>query len=200
MINYIFDCGKVLVRYDPAELTAACTPKEHCDAVCAVAFDRLYWDRLDDGSITEEEIKKAIRPRLTAEQYPFACAALDGWVQNLPPVAGMLELIQRLKAQGGKIYLLSNISKGFAEDWAKNPYLKELFALFDGLVCSGPIGLTKPHREIYEYLLNTYHLKAEECIFIDDAPINIAGAERCGIRGYLFDGDAQKLEAYLREQ
>ena len=195
--NYIFDCGKVLVHYEPKELTAACTPKEHCDAVCQAAFDRLYWDPMDDGSFTEEMIKEALRTRLPAEQYPYACAAIDGWIKNLTPIDGMKELIQALKARGGKIYLLSNISKKFAEEWAENDYLKDLFPLFDGLVCSGPIGMIKPHKEIFEHLLKTYDLKAEESIFIDDAPINIEGARKCGIQGYLFDGDLNKLKNSL---
>lgn len=195
--NYIFDCGKVLVRYEPMELTAACVPAEMAEEICKAAFDRLYWDPLDDGSFTEEDIKEAIRPRLTEEQYPYACAALDGWIRNLTPIAGMKELIQALKAQGHGIYLLSNISKKFASDWAENAYLKELFAMFDGLVCSGPLGITKPHKEIFEYLLQTYHLKAEECLFIDDASVNIEGAKACGIQGYLFDGDMKKLKNSL---
>ena len=195
--NYIFDCGKVLVRYEPMELTAACVPAEMADEICRVAFDRLYWDPLDDGSFTEEMIKEALRTRLTAEQYPYACAAIDGWIKNLTPIDGMKELILALKARGGKIYLLSNISKKFAEEWSENDYLKDLFPLFDGLVCSGPLGITKPHKEIFEYLLDTYHLKAEECLFIDDAPINIECAKACGIQGYLFDGDVEKLKNSL---
>ncbi len=195
--NYIFDCGKVLVRYEPKELTEACVQGAAAKEICAVAFDRLYWDRLDDGSMTEEDIKAAIRSRLSEEEYPLACAVLDGWIKNLTPVPAMLELVRALKARGAKIYLLSNISKGFAANWPENPYLKELFSHFDGLVCSGPLGITKPHREIFEHLLNTYGLKAEECLFIDDAPVNIEGAAKCGIAGYVFDGDAQKLAEFL---
>lgn len=195
--NYIFDCGKVLVRYEPKELTDACVQGPMAEQICKVAFDRLYWDRLDDGSITEEGIKEAIRPRLSAEEYPLACAVIDGWVQNLTPVPAMLELVKDMKAQGKGIYLLSNISKGFAATWSENPYLKELFSHFDGLVCSGPLGITKPNAEIFAYLLKTYDLKAEECFFIDDAPVNIEGAAKCGIDGYVFDGDVQKLRKFL---
>ena len=81
-------------------------------------------------------------------------------------------------------------------------HYKELDILqqFDGLVLSAPIHLLKPTAEIFQYLLDTYHLKAEECLFIDDLPRNITGAEKCGIKGYLFDGDAERLEQYLREQ
>ena len=194
--NYVFDCGKVLQRYEPDELTAAALGKK-AEKIRDVVFDRLYWDRLDDGTITEEEMKEDFRRRLSAEEYPLACTVLDGWIKNLTPVEGMLELIIDIKAKGGKVYLLSNINKRFAAHWDENPYIKELFSHFDGLVCSGPIGLVKPHREIFDYLLETYDLKAEECIFVDDTPINIESAIRYGLQGYLFDGDAEKLRKYL---
>ena len=57
--------------------------------------------------------------------------------------------------------------------------------------------MVKPSHEIYRYLLDTYGLKAEECIFVDDNAANIAAGEAVGIRGYLFDGDVSKLRTHL---
>ena len=64
-------------------------------------------------------------------------------------------------------------------------------------VTAGPIGMVKPHREIYEHLLTVCGIRAEETLFIDDNPENIAAAEALGIRGYLFDGDVPRLRRYL---
>ena len=68
---------------------------------------------------------------------------------------------------------------------------------FDGTVVSALVGICKPDRRIYEYLLFKYGLKAEECIFIDDLPANIEAAKEVGIHGILFDGDVQKLKSSL---
>ena len=76
-------------------------------------------------------------------------------------------------------------------------WIKELLDKFDGVVLSGKIGLTKPNKEIFEYLLNTYKLNANECLFIDDSPLNINGAKNAGIEGYVFDGDVQKLREFI---
>ena len=76
--------------------------------------------------------------------------------------------------------------------------IKELFSLFDGLVFSGPIGMIKPSREIFEHLLEKYSLDAKECIFIDDSELNINGAKAAGLNTYRFDGNADKLREYLR--
>ena len=68
---------------------------------------------------------------------------------------------------------------------------------FDGLVMSGALGITKPTPEIFNYLLKTYDLNPAECIFIDDRADNVEGARAVGMAGYQFDGDAQKLAAFL---
>jgi putative hydrolase of the HAD superfamily len=71
--------------------------------------------------------------------------------------------------------------------------------MFDGLVLSGEINIVKPNAEIFEYLLSKYNLNREECIFVDDNKANITGAEKAGIKGYLFDGDAEKLHTAIAE-
>ena len=90
--------------------------------------------------------------------------------------------------------MLSNISIGFAKNYSSVEELKELFSLFDGLVFSGPIGKLKPHKEIFQHLLDTYNISADECIFIDDNLSNVMGANNAGINGYLFDRDLERLQ------
>ena len=131
------------------------------------------------------------------ELHNGACQVYDGWIYLKKPIDGMQKLVADIKSQGGKLYLLSNISKGFAENYHKNVWVGELLSLFDGLVFSGPLGIVKPDAKIFNYLLDTYNLNADECIFIDDSPKNVLGAEKVGIKGYLFDGDAKKLRKEL---
>lgn len=57
----------------------------------------------------------------------------------------------------------------------------------------------KPQKEIYMRLFARFGLKAEECYFIDDQPLNIEGARQCGMQGYVYDGDRKKLEEKLEE-
>jgi len=54
----------------------------------------------------------------------------------------------------------------------------------------------KPDPRLYRILLDRYGLKAEECVFIDDNPANVAGAEAVGIKGILFK-NAEQLRAEL---
>lgn len=196
--NVIFDFGNVLGRYVPEEMTAAIVSDPTAAAViCPVVFDRLYWDKLDYGGITDEELKAGFCSRLPQEYHADACRIYDRWHTLMPPVPGMQKLVADIKAAGGRLYLLSNISIGFAEQYHEVEWIRELFSLFDGLVFSGPIGMAKPDPAIFEHLLTHYGLRAEECVFIDDAPRNITACEAVGIRGILFDGDAANLRDTL---
>ena len=62
---------------------------------------------------------------------------------------------------------------------------------------SGPIKMAKPQKEIFEYVLDSFNLCHEDCLFIDDVEDNIKGAESAGIKGYLFDGDAEKFKKFI---
>ena len=57
----------------------------------------------------------------------------------------------------------------------------------------------KPERQIYETLLERYGLKAEECYFVDDTPLNVVGAMRCGMDGAVFHGSVEELRVHMRE-
>ena len=196
--NYIFDFGQVLVRFDPLFMTKTFVKdEEDCALVSRVVFDRLYWDRLDIGSITDEEVKEGICSRLPKRLQNKACRVYDNWIYNLPIINGMKELIFQLKKQGKGLYLLSNISIGFSQKYKSVPEISEILSLFDGLVFSGPIGKVKPTKDIYDHILSKYSLKAEECLFIDDNEDNIVGSKKAGIAGYLFDGDKEKLKKYI---
>ena len=56
----------------------------------------------------------------------------------------------------------------------------------------------KPQSEIYRLLCEKFSLKAEECFFIDDSPVNIEGAIFNGFSATVFRGDAARLRGELR--
>ncbi len=198
--NIIFDFGRVLVQFDPEYMTSVYVDdSSDRDMVAKVVFDRLYWDRLDDGSITDQEVLKGIYSRLPERLHQAARLVYENWMQNIPFIDGMKELVFALKKEGRKLYLLSNISKGFSEGYKNIPCLSEVLSRFDGLVFSGPLGITKPGKDIFEHLLAKFEVDRNDCIFIDDSQKNILGAEKIGIKGYLFDGDAKKLYSFLQK-
>ena len=193
--NLIFDFGQVMVLFKRKYMVERfVTDPEDSAILQEVVFDRLYWDRLDAGTITDEETLSLVCERIPERLHASAREIYYNWIYNIPEIAGMSELIREMKARFGvKVYLLSNISKYFASHVSEIECLKD----FDGLVLSSTCGHVKPDRDIYEHICEKFSLIPEECIFIDDRADNIAGAEAYGIRGYVFDGDPRRLKEHL---
>ena len=60
--------------------------------------------------------------------------------------------------------------------------------------------LVKPQPEIFRLLCDRFHLKPEECVFVDDSPANVESAILTGMDGLVFYGDAQRLRRELTEK
>jgi sugar phosphate isomerase/epimerase/FMN phosphatase YigB (HAD superfamily) len=193
--NLIFDFGQVMVSFKRKYMVEQfVTDPEDSALLQEVVFDRLYWDRLDAGSIEDEEVLRLVCERIPERLHKSARDIYYNWIYNIPEIEGMSDLILEIKRRFGvKVYLLSNISKYFA---AHADEIKCL-TVFDGYVLSSTCGFIKPNRDIYEHICTKFSLIPEECIFIDDRADNIEGAENFGINGYIFDGDVLRLKKHL---
>ena len=192
--NIIFDFGQVLVHFDPHYMvTRYVTDEADVKLLETVVFDRHYWDRLDEGTISDEEVMDGVRSRIPERLHAAAHDIYYNWIYNIPEWEGMREAVCELKCRGYKLYLLSNICTYFAAHKDEIPMLK----LLDGCVFSGEIQIVKPTRAIFEHLLKKFGIKADETIFVDDRRDNIAGGEAVGIRGYVFDGNAARFMEWV---
>ena len=192
--NVIFDFGQVMVRFDPYAI-AAHTLDDPDDAALLVPilFDRLYWDRLDAGTISDQEVLDAVCARLPERLHAAASEIYYGWIHHLPEIPGMPELVQDLKLRGIRVALLSNISHYFVSHAHEIPTL----ALFEYCVFSADLGITKPDARIFAKAFEGGGFTPAQTLFVDDSPANVQGARDFGLQAYLFDGDAAALRAYL---
>ena len=60
---------------------------------------------------------------------------------------------------------------------------------FEVLVNSSMVGVMKPDLQAYRLVLDALKLPPEVCLFIDDKPANVQGAQSVGMRGVLIDRD-----------
>lgn len=190
--HIIFDMGNVLLRFD-AEATARGAVGNHPELSKIVEYTVFTpeWKQLDKGILSEEEALSRMIAR--APQYQEEITAMMArWTQYLFPMEEMVPLIARLKDKGYSLHLLSNASLRFYEYSPSIPAI----GMMDTLNVSASMKLLKPQPEIYLRTLKEHHLKANECLFIDDLPENIAGAEAVGIHGHCFV-DAAELENFL---
>lgn len=109
------------------------------------------------------------------------------------PVEGILELLQTLKKNGYRLYLLSNAAIRQHEYLAR----AEASKLMDGTLISADVKLLKTDPQIYQTFLKKFDLKAEECVFIDDTPINVEGALYENMAGIVFNMNAYALKQTL---
>ena len=175
--NIVFDFGGVMVDFDPKEYLV----DRFCNAdveeqVSALTFDSEEWKLLDAGLITRFEANQ----RMLAKAREQGCAfevqgVLDDWMHILRPRRRMQELVQKLKAHGYCVYYLSNIP----EDVLDLLMNRDMKGLFDGGVASCEVHINKPDPRIYKALLEKYHLKAQESVFIDDRLDNVQAAHWC---------------------
>ncbi len=201
--HIFFDFGRTIVEHpeDGAGLrivrATGVTDEADAARIRDVVFSAAkYANDLDDGSITREQYKALLRGDLPERLHEYALAAADYHISALPVLPGMLELLQKLKADGYKLYITSNLDEkhaGEMKDTVIAPY-------FDGMLFSSHIRIRKPHAAFFETALSRFGVKAEECLFIDDLTDNVAAAEVCGIKSLLFRGDVAEAERFIYEQ
>lgn len=176
----IFDFGDVFINLDkPAierEIKALGVPEITPEMLeQAAAYEK--------GSITSEAFVSYF-----TSQFPYIKASdfIKAWnaiILDFPEYR--LEFIEQLaKTQAYKLILLSNTNAFHIEQVIENIDLaryNRFKACFDPFYLSHEIHLSKPHADIYEFVLNENNLKPEECIFIDDTKENTDAAAALGI-------------------
>ena len=185
--NVIFDFGGVVCTFSQdAILDDFCTGEVHA-RLKPVLF--RSWQALDEGTADYEEYVAETLKLLDGEDKQIARRFFREWHRSMRPIPGIWALIGELKARGYGVYLLSNASTWFAGHLDDYPILR----LFDGRLISAPEKMAKPEARIYRLALERFGLNAAETLFVDDRAENTEAAERVGIAGYVFDGDAEKL-------
>lgn len=195
--NIIFDIGDVLVRFMPEEsVRYAGVPEDEVENVLNATVGSRWWTELDRGVMDEEAvIEKMIEetPEYRKEIRKFFDEGKDMLVEAFDYSE---KWIDEFKSKGYKVYLLSNYPESYFTRHVKNQL--KFADKTDGRIVSAFVKCIKPEPEIYRLLLDTYALKPEECVFIDDRQENINGAAAAGIKGILFKNyeDAkEKLKA-----
>lgn len=196
--NIIFDMGQVLIRWSPQLVTARLgLPDDDNALLISEVFGGVEWTAMDRGRMTAEEGLALICRRLPPRLHEAARSLVfEWWKTEFVPMAGMAELIAELKGMGYNIYLLSNAASTLNVYFNRIPGSEH----FSGRIVSADVKLLKPEHEIYELLYSRFSLQPEECIFIDDSPANIDGAQCTGMDGIVFRGDVARLRRELNEK
>ena len=191
--NIIFDLGGVIINLNNQLTEDAFVSmgvkgfREYFGHGHAASFFKDY----EVGKISDEEFVGSLRSLggLSVSDE----AIIHGWnalLLDFPP-----ERIQLLRdlSKRYRIFLFSNTNAlhlaALREIYRKTFEEGELDDHFERTYYSHLLGMRKPEKSSYEYILRENGLVAGETLFVDDALINIEGAEKAGLQGlYLRPG------------
>lgn len=195
-MNIVFDLGRVLIDWHPERAFAGHfdDPDQLAAWMQRVDFDG--WNRLQDGGRDRAKGVAAARARHGDDALPLEGYARHFHLTIADPVPGSWDLIEALAARQTPLFAITNWS---ADCWpAALALYPRLTTIFADIVVSGQVGMLKPEPGIYELLLQRNGLRASDCLFIDDSPANVAGAQAVGMQALHFTG-ADDLAADLRQ-
>ena len=190
----IFDLGRVVVRWDPVAIVSGVRGPEGATAIAEQLFNHPDWLEVDRGTLSLHTMARQAQAR-TGLSAADNLAILQAVPASLLPDPAMVALIEELHGAGHALYALSNMGHA-SIDWLER---QDFWRFFSGKVVSARVRMMKPEPDIYRYLLVSFDLQAEECLFIDDSPANVAAAEALGLRGLVFT-DAPRCRQHLVEQ
>lgn len=192
--NIVLDMGNVLLNYDPEiPLNAFCHSEEAKDIIRKELFEGPEWEMGDLGLVTDRGRYDLVKARVPEKYHAELKHCVDEWDICMTPVTGAREFCREMRDAGKKLYILSNASDKFYE------YFSNFLPLdfFDGVLVSADVHMIKPDLGIYKHLLETYELKAQECLFIDDRANNVEGAKAAGMQAVLFANNYEEIKELI---
>ena len=161
------------------------------------AFDsrhRQVVDTLERGDLSLQEY---LQWTLFYEPRPFSVDEVVSAIEQLStPIPDSLTLVRALR--DSRKYTLMTINNESRElnDYRIRQF--ELRSLFTAFFSSCYLKLLKPQPQHYRLALDISQRSVDECLYIDDRPMNVEVARILGMHPILFTSAAQ-LEADLRD-
>lgn len=177
-----FDFGGVIMRTEyqsPRQRLAERFNMDY-DEIDKAVFGSDSARRASIGEITEEmhwtEISKRFK-QPASEMQAFRDSFFGGDVIDRA-------LVETIRSWRGKYHigLISNAWSGLRDFITK----EKLIDIFDTVIISAEVGVTKPDVKIYHIALEQANVKADEAVFVDDMLVNIEACELLGMLGVEF--------------
>lgn len=183
-----FDLGGVVVESAVPKFLA------YAEKTLGVNHDSFYKsfdahrDGLEAGTITPERFWQQLCKDLGLEYHadPDLHLWTTHFIEDSPIRTEVLNLADRLRANGYKVGMLSNTT---VQHVALNS-TRHIFGHFEPALMSNEIHAIKPDAEAYLILTKELGLEPNEIIFVDDLEENVAGANAVGMHGIKYAGYA----------
>lgn len=194
----IFDIGRVLVHWDPGTVLAGLLEISQTDALSLDALLGAITSEIERGILDAAALHRYLVDHAgsTDDAERFSAAFCSGLCRDDRMLGYAMDLTRRSEVKVGAI---SNTNPIHAR-WL-HEQIPEL-AAFDAVVLSCDAGLAKPEPAIYRLALEQLAVAAQEALFVDDLPGNVAGAQAVGMTGLVHRSHAHStaaIDAWLAE-
>jgi HAD superfamily hydrolase (TIGR01509 family) len=192
--NIIFDLGGVILNLDnqrTEDAFASLGAKDFRDYF-GHGFAASFFKDYETGHISDRQFLDSLKELtgLSALQDEEIVTGWNALLLDFPP-----ERIQLLKdlRKRYRLFLFSNTNAlhlaALQETYRTTFGEGSLDDHFERAYYSHTLGKRKPDKASYEFILNENHLIGSETLFVDDAQVNVEGAEAAGLKGlYLKPG------------
>jgi len=155
-------------------------------AAAAFATDRLV--PAITGRITDEEWRADIARCLTPAcgSGRRASQVVEEWSRPMGRVDGEVLGLLALVRRSVPVVLVSNATTRLERDLR----LLGVADVLSDVVSSARIGAAKPDPAIYVTAAELAGVAPDRCLFVDDTPANVQGAEALGMAGLIYRGVA----------
>lgn len=193
----IFDFGSVLVKGVPSLIFDNLDIKSKDIDIMKSSLHSLF-NKSNIDLMETEEIISLYTDKLPNHLKKFAKDIYMSYATSLEVMEYTVPLLESLKEKGYKLYYLSNWDKS-SFNLCKKKGIFDYIKYFDGGVISHEVGLLKPNKEIYEFLIEKFHIERENCLFIDDKQENISAAKDVGLNAIIFNENTLKILMSLEQ-
>ncbi len=157
--------------------------KKHLPQEDLLELRKKYLQPADRGEISTEQLFSQL-----SKLVPITPENIrQEWLELAVIGNDMIEIVRKLKDHY-KLAILSDSQSSFFREIIKTHDLEHLF---NTIIVSSEINMTKANIETFTFALNTLGVKPEETIFTDDNAANVARAQSLGITGLVFSDQAQ---------
>lgn len=174
--NILFDLGGVIVDIRRQDCIAA-FQRHGFDDIAEYLGDygqKGVFRSIEDGSISPEEFRAALRRHIPRQVSDAQLdEAFNAFIKGIP--RHRLQTLLRLRADGWKLYVISNTNSIMWEQSLKREFEKDGLSredYFDGIVTSFEAGCCKPERAIFDKVVADFGITPAETIFFDDSEEN----------------------------
>lgn len=183
-MNLLFDLGGVIIDIRRQD--------------CVDAFKRLGFSdigdylgdygqkgvflHLEEGKVTPGEFRAEVRRHIPGDVTDGQIdEAFNAFITGIP--LSRLAELRRLRADGHRLYVISNTNPVMWEASIKDAFAQEggdIHTYFDGVVTSFEAGVCKPDPAIFDLCCSKFGIKPEDTVFFDDSAANCEAASRMG--------------------